>query len=140
MIANEREFKNTEYLQNTQDELINKQLTLLITKLMESINGLSANKEPLNKRSGPFIKGIGIDEETVSPDNEQTRSSINTNTKDQDTTQVKKLTVEYFGCDVTKQAFNNELDPVIGRSREIDQIIYTLLRKTKNSPMLIGEA
>ncbi len=54
--------------------------------------------------------------------------------------QDKKLTIEYFGNDITNEAKNNELDPVIGREKEIDQIIYTLLRKTKNNPMLIGEA
>lgn len=140
MIANEREKENTKYLQNWHNDLINKQLTLLIIKLMESIHWLSSNQDPLNKRLSPFIKNIGVDEDTVFSDNEQTKSSINTNTKDQDDIQAKKLTVEYFWCDVTKQASNNELDPVIGRSREIDQIIYTLLRKTKNSPMLIGEA
>jgi ATP-dependent Clp protease ATP-binding subunit ClpA len=32
------------------------------------------------------------------------------------------------------------LDPVIGRDAEIDQMIYTLLRKTKNNPLLLGEA
>ncbi|USN55573.1 MAG: ATP-dependent Clp protease ATP-binding subunit [Candidatus Peribacteria bacterium] len=52
----------------------------------------------------------------------------------------KKLTIEYFGTDLTEEAKNGFLDPVIGRSKEIEQIIYTLLRKTKNNPLLIGEA
>jgi ATP-dependent Clp protease ATP-binding subunit ClpA len=52
----------------------------------------------------------------------------------------KKLTIEYFGTDLTHEAENNYLDPVIGRNKEIEQIIYTLLRKTKNNPLLIGEA
>jgi ATP-dependent Clp protease ATP-binding subunit ClpA len=41
---------------------------------------------------------------------------------------------------LTDEAKNNILDPVIGRDKEIDQLIYTLLRKTKNNPLLIGEA
>jgi ATP-dependent Clp protease ATP-binding subunit ClpA len=32
------------------------------------------------------------------------------------------------------------MDPIIGREKEIDQMVFTLLRKTKNNPLLIGEA
>lgn len=52
----------------------------------------------------------------------------------------KKMTIEYFGSDLTKEYKDGFIDPVIGRAKEIDQIIYTLLRKTKNNPLLIGEA
>lgn len=52
----------------------------------------------------------------------------------------KKMTIEYFSTDLTTEAKNGILDPVIWRDKEIDQIIYTLLRKTKNNPLLIGEA
>ena len=49
----------------------------------------------------------------------------------------KQLTIEYFGTDLTKEAKDGYLDPIIGREKEIDQVIYTLLRKTKNNPLLI---
>lgn len=52
----------------------------------------------------------------------------------------KKLTIEYFSTDLTGEARSNYLDPVIGREKEIEQVIYTLLRKNKNNPLLIGEA
>jgi len=52
----------------------------------------------------------------------------------------KKMTIEYFSTDLTAEAKNWLLDPVIWREKEINQIIYTLLRKTKNNPLLIGEA
>jgi len=52
----------------------------------------------------------------------------------------KKLTVEYFATDLTQEAKDGLLDPVIWRSNEIDQLIYTLMRKTKNNPLLLGEA
>lgn len=52
----------------------------------------------------------------------------------------KKLSIEYFGTDLTKEAKGGLLDPVIGREKEINQLIYTLLRKTKNNPLLIWEA
>ena len=52
----------------------------------------------------------------------------------------KKLTIEYFATDLTDEAKDKLLDPVIGRNKEIEQLTYTLLRKTKNNPLLIGEA
>jgi ATP-dependent Clp protease ATP-binding subunit ClpC len=52
----------------------------------------------------------------------------------------KKLTIEYYGTDLMAEAKGWFLDPVIGREKEIDQMTYTLLRKTKNNPLLIGEA
>ena len=52
----------------------------------------------------------------------------------------KKLTIEFFGTDLTQEAKDKLLDPVIGREKEINQMMYTLLRKTKNNPLLIGEA
>ena len=56
-------------------------------------------------------------------------------TKNED--EDKKLTIEYFATDLTDEAKNNLLDPIIGRDKETDQVIYTLLRKTKNNPLLI---
>jgi len=47
--------------------------------------------------------------------------------------------LDQFGIDLTLAAKNGELDPVIGRSREIDRIVQILSRRTKNNPVLIGE-
>lgn len=44
-----------------------------------------------------------------------------------------------FGYDLTAKARAGKLDPVIGRDKEIDRIIQSLSRRTKNSPVLIGE-
>ena len=44
-----------------------------------------------------------------------------------------------FGTDLVERARKNELDPVIGRDREIRDVIRILSRKTKNNPVLIGE-
>lgn len=60
--------------------------------------------------------------------------------KKKDKKKEKKLTIEYFSTDLTNEAKQGLLDPIIGRQKEIDQVIYTLLRKTKNNPLLIGEA
>ena len=45
-----------------------------------------------------------------------------------------------FGRDLTELAKKNELDPVIGRTDEIERVIQILCRRTKNNPVLIGEA
>lgn len=45
-----------------------------------------------------------------------------------------------FGVDITERAENGKLDPVIGREKEIARIVQTLSRRTKNSPVLVGEA
>jgi ATP-dependent Clp protease ATP-binding subunit ClpC len=45
-----------------------------------------------------------------------------------------------FGRDLTELAKNGELDPVIGRKNEIERVIQILCRRTKNNPVLIGEA
>ena len=48
-------------------------------------------------------------------------------------------TLNQFGSDLTKQAREGKLDPVIGRKAEIDRVIQILSRRTKNNPCLIGE-
>ncbi len=50
----------------------------------------------------------------------------------------KKLLLDELGMDLTSKA--NELDPVVGRDNEIKRIIEVLSRRTKNNPLLIGEA
>jgi len=49
-------------------------------------------------------------------------------------------TLDTYGTDLTAQARVGELDPVIGRAEEIEQTIEILSRRTKNNPVLIGEA
>ena len=48
-------------------------------------------------------------------------------------------TLNQFGADLTKQAKDGKLDPVIGRKDEIERVIQILSRRTKNNPCLIGE-
>ena len=48
--------------------------------------------------------------------------------------------LQEFTRDLTQAAQNNELDPVVGRDEEIRRVIQILIRRTKNNPVLIGEA
>ncbi len=52
----------------------------------------------------------------------------------------KTPALDSFGRDLTQLALNGELDPVIGRKREIERLIQILCRRTKNNPVLLGEA
>ena len=51
----------------------------------------------------------------------------------------KTPTLDQLGIDLTKLARDGKLDPVVGRSQEIDRVIQILSRRTKNNPVLIGE-
>jgi ATP-dependent Clp protease ATP-binding subunit ClpC len=52
----------------------------------------------------------------------------------------KKLLIEQLGTDLTKKAKKNQLDPVIGREKELQRLIEILCRRSKNNPILIGKA
>jgi len=52
----------------------------------------------------------------------------------------KTPALKAFGRDLTELAKKGELDPVIGRAREIRRVVQILCRRTKNNPVLIGEA
>jgi ATP-dependent Clp protease ATP-binding subunit ClpC len=55
-------------------------------------------------------------------------------------TKSKTPALDSFGRDLTELAANGELDPVIGRKNEIERLIQILCRRTKNNPVLLGEA
>ncbi len=52
----------------------------------------------------------------------------------------KTPALDYFTSDFTAMAKKGKLDPIIGRNKEIERIVAILNRKTKNNPLLIGEA
>ncbi len=54
--------------------------------------------------------------------------------------QVKTPALKAFGRDLTEIARKGEMDPVIGRQNEIERVIQILCRRTKNNPVLLGEA
>jgi ATP-dependent Clp protease ATP-binding subunit ClpC len=54
--------------------------------------------------------------------------------------EVKTPALKAFGRDLTELARRGELDPVIGRKTEIRRVVQILCRRTKNNPVLIGEA
>ena len=57
-----------------------------------------------------------------------------------DKKEVKTPALRLFGRDLTELARKGELDPVIGRKMEIERVIQILCRRTKNNPVLLGDA
>src|ERR1043166_1864078 len=54
--------------------------------------------------------------------------------------EIKTPALQAFGRDLTEIARKGEMDPVIGRKNEIERVIQILCRRTKNNPVLLGEA
>ena len=59
---------------------------------------------------------------------------------EEDRQDSKTPALKAFGRDLTELAKSGELDPVIGRQKEIQRVVQILCRRTKNNPVLIGEA
>ena len=78
--------------------------------------------------------GMGIDVESMYDD---FSSSLIKKCKK---SKKKKLMIYDLGTDITLEAKEGKLDPVIGREKEVKRVMEILCRRTKNNPILIGEA
>ncbi|MBE6152068.1 MAG: ATP-dependent Clp protease ATP-binding subunit [Firmicutes bacterium] len=95
----------------------------LFTSLLEEGEGVAIR----------IMLGMNIDLDKLYRDFSSKLVSVNKGKK------VKKLLIDELGYDLTKQASNGELDPVVGREKEIQRTLEILCRRTKNNPILIGE-
>jgi ATP-dependent Clp protease ATP-binding subunit ClpC len=77
-----------------------------------------------------------LDPNFTPPESEQETGSAEGSSKKD----VKTPALRAFGRDLTELAKKGELDPVIGRKNEIERVIQVLCRRTKNNPVLLGEA
>ncbi|MBI2444313.1 MAG: ATP-dependent Clp protease ATP-binding subunit [Candidatus Magasanikbacteria bacterium] len=59
--------------------------------------------------------------------------------KTEATEKKRPTALEFFATDLTSPAVQKNIDPVIGRDREIERVIQILCRRTKNNPLLLGE-
>lgn len=80
---------------------------------------------------------MGVDRKSVTKMLEEFRE---TSSGDDAAPQKKYRSLQKFTRNLTKLAEDNKLDPVIGRDLEIQRVIQILSRRTKNNPVLIGEA
>ena len=86
--------------------------------------------------AGRVLGGAGITRKNIESAYEQLRGDTRV-TSQTDKTQFEAL--EQYGQNLTQQAREGKLDPVIGRADEIRRTIQVLSRRTKNNPCLIGE-
>ena len=88
--------------------------------------------------------GIGLPEEDYEEEEtsgqQTTNNRLNSTTTSTQTKQKSKTPVlDNFSTDLTQQALDNKLDPIVGREREIQRVVEILGRRKKNNPILIGE-
>ncbi|MCR6656880.1 MAG: ATP-dependent Clp protease ATP-binding subunit [Opitutus sp.] len=74
------------------------------------------------------------------PGEEATAGAPQRSAASEDKKEVKTPALKAFGRDLTELARKGEMDPVVGRKNEIRRVIQILCRRTKNNPVLIGEA
>ena len=89
--------------------------------------------------------GIGLPDEDYEEEEEQTSNSQRPSASNSHTTTQTKQTksktpvLDNFSTDLTQQALDDKLDPVVGREREMQRVVEILGRRKKNNPILIGE-
>ncbi len=90
-----------------------------------------------------FLIELGVNIQTLAEDLQKNmhkmRTSSDYNKNASEASDGAQKTLEKYGRDLTKSAEKGEIDPVIGRTKEIDRVIQILSRRTKNNPVLIGE-
>jgi ATP-dependent Clp protease ATP-binding subunit ClpB len=84
-----------------------------------------------------FLAGYGITRDAILQTLAQVRGSQRVTSQHPESTYAA---LEKYGRDLTQLARSAKLDPVIGRDEEIRRVIQVLSRRTKNNPVLIGEA
>ncbi|AHH15258.1 putative ATP-dependent Clp protease ATP-binding subunit ClpC [Nocardia nova SH22a] len=67
------------------------------------------------------------------------KESVEPGSRGESGTPSTSLVLDQFGRNLTQAALEGKLDPVIGRSKEIERVMQVLSRRTKNNPVLIGE-
>ncbi|SFV34148.1 ATP-dependent Clp protease ATP-binding subunit [Thermoflavifilum thermophilum] len=70
---------------------------------------------------------------------EERKSSYSSRTTRQASTKSKTPVLDNFGRDITRLAELGQLDPIVGREKEIERVSQILSRRKKNNPILIGE-
>ncbi|MDQ2697678.1 MAG: ATP-dependent Clp protease ATP-binding subunit, partial [Actinomycetota bacterium] len=92
--------------------------------------------------AGQVLARAGVTAEALTQGARETVSPAGAASADERTDAEASVTpmLDTYGTDLTARAVAGELDPVIGRADEIEQTIEILSRRTKNNPVLVGEA
>lgn len=87
-----------------------------------------------------FLNALGVDIAALAFETaKHTGAQENTQGKKEKTKSEKSGALAKYGHDLTAEAKEGKIDPVIGRGEEIERVIQVLCRRTKNNPCLIGE-
>jgi ATP-dependent Clp protease ATP-binding subunit ClpC len=97
-----------------------------------------------NARATVLVRDMSVDVDRLITELEQflNKQQYDENGSPGSTKRVKKgrkTALDFFGTDLTAQAKEGKLDPVVGRDPQIRRLITILNRRTKNNPVLIGE-
>ena len=103
------------------------------------ISELGANIPQITKKLIEVVGIMGYSPEPYMDGDETFENSKDGMKKDAQRRKSSTKLIDKFGHDLTDDARNNKLDPVIGRSDEVERVIQILCRRTKNNPCLIGE-
>jgi ATP-dependent Clp protease ATP-binding subunit ClpB len=87
--------------------------------------------------TGDLLSRHGVDEKAILKALSEIRGGQRVTSQDPEGTYAS---LEKYGRDLTNDASQGKLDPVIGRDEEIRRVVHVLSRRTKNNPVLIGEA
>ena len=86
------------------------------------------------------LQSLGVTLEKVQAQTERLAGKGRTQTGDATKKETETPLIDQLGIDLTAQAKEDKLDPVIGRENEIERVVQVLSRRTKNNPALIGES
>jgi ATP-dependent Clp protease ATP-binding subunit ClpC len=118
-------------------EVANQEATNLNDEYISTEHLFLAIVEEKDTPSSRLLKENGVTKERVLDAIQQLRGGQKVTDRKAET---RYRTLEKYSRDLTKLAIENKLDPVIGRDKEILRVIQVLSRRSKNNPVLIGEA
>lgn len=95
------------------------------------LRDMNVNVEALNSEIEQFLNRQQYEEGSSGP--------ADSDTKRRRTKKSRKTALDFYGTDLTAQAREKKLDPVVGREAQVRRVITVLNRRTKNNPVLIGE-
>jgi len=118
-------------------ELANDEATKIKDEFISTEHIFLAILGERNTPASRLLQESGIDRKRVLEAIMQIRGGKNVTDRK---TESRYRTLEKFSRDLTQQAHDSKLDPVIGRDEEILRVIQVLSRRSKNNPVLIGDA
>ena len=112
----------------------------IAARVLENLGvDLNEIRNEIMKTLDPEYDGDDVEERFSNEDDIDESTSSNEEQIKQNKPKSKTPALNAFGRDLTKLAKSGDLDPVIGRSTEIERVIQILCRRTKNNPVLLGE-